>query len=125
MTDKPVNERIAEDRAHYLAHPDDEDEWEEVPAPAEASAKRLPGAMISVRLSAEEADEIRAAADEEGQSVSGFMRKVVLDRIRNSRAIVPAPTFVVGNFSRVVTHVELEPGAPVSGGVPSTTGASW
>jgi|SRR5215472_9225760 len=115
MTDKPAGEAIAEN----------EDEWEEVPAPAEASAKRSPGAMISVRLSAEEADEIRAAADDQGQSVSGLMRKIVLDQIRGNRVTVPRSTLVVGNFSQVVTHLRLEPGAPVSGEAPSTAGASW
>jgi hypothetical protein len=115
MTDKPVSKDVTED----------EDDWEEVPAPAETSAKRSPGAMVSVRLSAEEADEIRAAADEEGQSVSGLMRKIVLDQIRGSKITVPASTLVLGNFSQVITHVELEPGAPVSGEVPSTAGVSW
>jgi hypothetical protein len=114
MADKPVHERIAEERAHYMAHPD-EDEWEEAPAPPGGNQKRLTGAMISVRLSAAEADEIRAAADAAGQPVSAFVRGVVLNHIQaagGSATVTPVP---VGNSSRVVGQVELEPGAPLSG----------
>lgn len=119
MTNKPVHEQIADDRAHYLAHPD-EDEWEESPAPAGASAKRHTGAMISVRLSASEADEIRAAADTAGLPVSAFIRKVVLGHIRDNSGSVAVVALTLGNFGRNAGYVELQPGAPVSGGVPSS-----
>ncbi|MGO9162066.1 MAG: DUF6290 family protein [Streptosporangiaceae bacterium] len=78
--------------------------------------------MVSVRLSASEADAIRAAADEAGQSVSGFIRRIVLDRIRSNTPSVPVLAFAQGTFSRVVTHIDLMPGTPVSGGVPSSAG---
>jgi hypothetical protein len=117
MTDKPLHERIAEDRAHYLAHPD-EDEWEE--APAEASAKRQVGAMISVRLSASETDEIRAAAEAAGLPVSAFVRKIVLDHIRAGWGGNGIVAVTLGTFSRTVSHVDLQPGAPLSGGVQSS-----
>lgn len=117
MTEKRVDEQIAEDRAHYLDHPDD-DEWEEVPAPADAKAKREIGAMISVRLSASEADEIRAAADKAGLPVSAYMRNTVLDHIRRNSWSVTAAPVIVGSFSRSV-EVELQQGAPLSGGVQS------
>jgi len=127
MTDKPIPDPITADRAHYAAHPNDEDEWEDMPAPTEVAAKRPAGMMVSVRLSAAEADEIRAAAEEADDSVSGFIRKVVLDRIRNqatqSTAYLPTVAIEVGNFSRVVSHIDLLPGTPVSGGVQSNVGA--
>jgi hypothetical protein len=121
MTDKTLHERIAEDRAHYLAHPD-EDEWEEAPAPApaEASAKRQVGAMISVRLSASETDEIRAAAEAAGLPVSAFVRKIVLDHIRAGWGGNGIVAVTLGTFGRMVTQVDLQPGVPVSGGVPSS-----
>jgi len=126
MTDKPMEDPIAVDRAYYAAHPNDEDEWEDVPAPTQVTAKRSPGTMVSVRLSAAEADEIRAAADAAHEPVSGFIRKVVLDRIRGGAAQLHIyPTVVgieVGNFSRVVSHIDLLPGTPVSGGVQSNVG---
>jgi uncharacterized protein (DUF1778 family) len=120
MTDKPVHRRIAEDRTHYLAHPDD-DEWEEAPPTDDRTARLRPqGAMVSVRLSAEEAEEIRAAADIAGRPVSGFMRQIVLDRIRNKELNAQVSMVQLqGNSNRVVTDVELQPGVPVSGGVQS------
>jgi hypothetical protein len=82
--------------------------------------------MVSVRLSAAEADEIRAAAEEAQEAVSGFIRKVVLDRIRTgptqSAAYPTAVAITVGNYSRVVSHIDLLPGTPVSGGVQSNVG---
>lgn len=119
MTDKPVHERIAEDRAHYVAHPH-EDEWEVVPAPEGASSKRPVGAMISVRLSASEADEIRTAAEAAGMAVSAFIRQVVLDHIRGQSFAAWGTTMTEGDFSRGLGHVEFEPGVPVSGGVQSS-----
>jgi hypothetical protein len=121
MTDKPLHDQMADDRAHYQANPPDDDEWEEVPAPPEATAKRPVGAMISVRLSGEEADEIRAAAEADALPVSAFIRKVVLDRIQASRANVSMSTYgpSLGNTSRVVSQVELLTGVPLSGGVQS------
>lgn len=118
MTDKPVQERIAEDRAHYVAHPG-EDEWEVAPAPEEPSPKRPVGAMMSVRLSASEADEIRAAAEAAGLPVSAFIRQVVLDHIRG-HSFTWGTTMTEGDFSRGLGHVEFEPGTPVSGGVQSS-----
>jgi hypothetical protein len=122
MTERPVHERIAEDRAHYLAHPD-EDEWEEVPPPTGTVVKR-PATMVSVRLTAAEADAIRTAAEAQNQSVSGFMRKAVLDRIQASRATLMVVTARLENSSRTVGQVEFEPGVPLSGGVPSNSAAT-
>jgi Family of unknown function (DUF6290) len=120
MNDEPVHEQLAEDRTHYLAHPD-VDEWEDSPAPASTGAKREVGTMISVRLSASEADEIRAAADAAGLAVSAFVRTSVLEKIRRGSPSVASAGFIVGNFSRTVGYVEVQAGAPVSGGVRSSS----
>ena len=121
MTEKSLHEQIAEDRAHYEAHPAD-DEWEEAPPP-ERTAKRPVGAMVSVRLSGEEAEEIRSAAEAEELPVSAFMRRVVLNRIHRSSACaaMPAVGFTFGNYSRVVSQVDLLPGVPLSGGLQSVS----
>ena len=118
MTEKRVQDQIAEDRAHYLDRPDD-DEWEEAPAPGSAKAKREVGAMISVRLSATEADEIRAAADEAGLPVSAYVRNAALERIRQTSWNPTAIPVNMRTYSRSV-QIELQPGAPVSGGVQSS-----
>lgn len=119
MTDNPVHERIADDRAHYLAHPD-EDEWEDAPAPADGKAKRQTGTMISVRLSASEADEIRAAADAAGLPVSAFVRQAVLDHVRGSAVSVGVIASTSGSLRYGVGHIEFQPGAPVSGSLQSS-----
>lgn len=118
MTEKKIQDQIAEDRAHYLDHPDD-DEWEEAPAPDTAKARREVGAMISVRLSASEADEIKAAADEAGLPVSAYVRNTVLDHIRRGSWDPTAIPANMRTYGRSV-QIELQPGAPVSGGVQSS-----
>jgi len=120
MTEKPVDEQIAEDRAHYISHPQD-DEWADAPPPDETSGKRPVGTMVSVRLSASEADEIRVAAEAAGRPVSAFIRQVVLNHVRGRPGIDLGMTLYLGNFSRVVTQVDLAPGVPLSGGVQSTS----
>jgi mobilization protein NikA len=62
--------------AHYDAHKDDEDEWGE-PEPVPKARRRL-ASMISVRLSPKEADVVRAAAQQQGVSVSAFLRRAAL-----------------------------------------------
>jgi hypothetical protein len=120
MTDSSMRDRIAADREHYLSGAD-EDEWEEVPAPSARTAKRQPGAMISVRLSAPEADEIRAAADAAGEPVSAFVRKIVLDHVHGSSAAFGVFASTSGSLGRGMGHVEFEPGVPVSGALQSST----
>ncbi|MBV9315139.1 MAG: DUF1778 domain-containing protein [Pseudonocardia sp.] len=79
--DKTIYEQVRDEQTYYEAHPDS-DEWEEVPAPDEQPAKPLRRTMISVRLSPDEAEEIRIAAAREAASVSEFVRTSALERAR-------------------------------------------
>lgn len=120
MADKSIHDRIADDRAHYLKT-EDADEWEEVPAPSDRRVRRQqPGVMISVRLSAPEADEIRAAADAADEPVSAFVRKVVLDHIHGSAAAFGIFGSTAGSLGRGAGQVQFEAGTPVSGEVQSS-----
>ena len=72
-----------QDAAYYQAHKDDPGEWGE-PKPAEKPRKRRLAAMISVRFTPEEEDEIRQAAQSNGYSVSQFIREIALKQARSS-----------------------------------------
>jgi hypothetical protein len=64
---------------YYESHKDDPDLWGE---PEPAKPRRRLASMISVRLSPDEAEAIREAADREGLSVSAFLRAAALKEAR-------------------------------------------
>lgn len=74
-----------EDARYYQEHRDDSDEWGE-PVDAETQRARLE-AMLSVRLTADEADAVRSAASAAGQRVSDFMRAAILERVSRAPSI--------------------------------------
>jgi len=117
MTDETVYEQIAKDREHYLAdHTSmDDDEWEAAPAPPRRRGGRLT-TMVSVRLPAHEADEIRRAAEAEGLTVSAFVRAAALQR-SHPRGVVSLPQ-ENGTSSNVVRLVSFESDVPVNGTLP-------
>jgi len=58
---------------------DDDQEWEEVPAPKrKRSEKRRLDSMVSVRFAPAEVDELRRRARGLGMSVSGYLRWLAL-----------------------------------------------
>lgn len=115
MAEERTYEQIAEDRRHYLEEPD-LDEWEPEPAPPPARARksRHLTTMVSVRLSAEEADDIRCAAEAEGLAMSAFMRAAALDHTRRNDGTVLAAS-PYGNSNNVVRLVTFESGTPLNG----------
>lgn len=60
---------------YYESHKDDPDVWGE---PLPTRPRRRLASMISVRLSPDEAEAIRAAAEARGMSVSAFLRMAAL-----------------------------------------------
>ena len=65
------------DAAYYEQHRDDPEEWgEPEPAPAGTEHRRL-GATITVRLTPDEAELLRALAKREGRPFSGIVRDAV------------------------------------------------
>jgi hypothetical protein len=70
------------DADYYQAHKDDPEEWGD-PQPVQKSKKRRLAAMISVRFTPEEEDEIRRAALTKGTSVSQFIRETALKEARS------------------------------------------
>jgi hypothetical protein len=80
---------VDQDADYYQAHKDDPEEWGE-PKPVEKPRKRRLAAMISVRFTPEEEDEIRQAAQSKGESVSQFIRETALQQARSSSRKAPA-----------------------------------
>lgn len=82
------------DAEYYQQHKDDEAEWgDAVPAPSSAkSESRRLASMVSVRLSPEEVDFLRAFAVAQGQSLSGFLRACALAAA--NRTSLNEPLFV-------------------------------
>jgi hypothetical protein len=70
------------DADYYQAHKDDPEQWGD-PQPVRRSRKRRLAAMISVRFTPEEEDEIRRAAQAKGASVSQFIRETALKEARS------------------------------------------
>jgi len=77
------------DADFYQAHKDDRDEWGEPERSPSASSRRL-ASMISVRFTPDEAQSVRAAARDAGESVSQFIRSAALRRARHGEAPVPS-----------------------------------
>ena len=89
-----------QDAAYYQAHKDDPGEWGE-PTPAQKPKKRRLAAMVSVRFTPEEEDEIRQAAQSKGKSVSQFIRETALKQARSSSS--KAPTVPISAISSTST----------------------
>ncbi|WP_445187198.1 plasmid mobilization protein [Pseudonocardia sp. Cha107L01] len=99
--ERTIYEEVRDEQAYYEEHPDS-DEWEEVPAPDEQPVKAVRRTMISVRLSPEEAEEIRVAAARDSATVSEFVRRSALERARLHLLWTQMSTAVPG---RVSVHV--------------------
>lgn len=85
-----------EDAQYYQEHRDDPDEWGEPVEPR--PRKRRLDAMLSVRLSPEEADLVRRAAASEGETVSDYIRNALLQRTMQGPSIEFYPS-TVGSVS--------------------------
>jgi hypothetical protein len=67
-----------ETAAYFQAHKDDDTEWGEPVSSGGGTSRRL-ASMISIRLAPEEADRVRAAANERGETLSQFVREAALN----------------------------------------------
>ena len=77
------------DAAYYQAHRDDPGEWDEPEQPPVVARRRL-GAVVSVRISAEEESLLRGVATERRLSLSAFMRDAALASAGQPRGVDPA-----------------------------------
>ena len=84
-----------QDADYYQAHKDDEGEWGEQVA-SQGERRRL-SSMISVRFTPGEADLVRHTAEEQGRSVSDFVRHAALSA--SSRSVGAVIVEVVGQLS--------------------------
>lgn len=109
------------DADYYQVHKDDPEEWGD-PQPAQKSKKRRLAAMISVRFTPEEEDEVRRAALSKSKSVSQFIRETALKEARsgssNAAAVPLSAIFFTSTGSFGGTSQTLEGNAviEVSGG---------
>jgi len=100
--------------AQLQATKDDADEWgdpasgDEQPTPSEvreaATPKRRLAAMVSVRLSPEELEAVNARATARDESVSGYLRGLVLRDMSAAKTPLRANVFVSSGdtyFSRI------------------------
>lgn len=80
MDERPLHEQVE-------ALKDDPAAWGDAVPPSERKSKserRQRGAVVSVRLSAEELQALQVYADEEGKAISSVMRERALDAARKS-----------------------------------------
>jgi hypothetical protein len=111
------------DADYYQAHKDDPEEWGD-PQPAQRSKKRRLAAMISVRFTPDEEDEVRRAARSKSKSVSQFIRETALKEARSgSGKAVTVPISAVfftstGSFGGTSRTLEGNAVIEVSGGHP-------
>ena len=91
---------------YYEAHKDDPSIWGE---PTPVKPRRRLASMISVRLSPDEVEVVRAAADQRGLSVSGFLRTAALKEA--NREVRPSPHFgivaLLGSYSLSLNNVAV------------------
>ena len=64
----------------YESHKDDDEVWGESEGKRKPERRRL-NAMVSIRLTPEEEDELRRAAKQFGLSLSAYVRKTVLKEL--------------------------------------------
>jgi len=103
---------------HQATHEDDPDEQRESETP---KPRRRLGSMISVRLSVDEATEVREAANAEGVSVSTFLRQAVLAQAR-SRPGIDVPPMPAQRVNAYQSFGGVEAMITV---LSDTPGASW
>jgi hypothetical protein len=97
-----------DDATYYQEHKDDEEEWgDAVPAPKRSESRRL-GAMVSVRFSSEEVDQLRRAADLEGRSLSGYVRNAALNLSSVPTIQAISSTVNLGLFDPLLSQVSYD-----------------
>lgn len=96
---------VAADAEYYQAHKDAEDEWGDR-LPTRPSEKRRLAAMVSVRFTPEEQERVRAAAESAGESVSNFVRQLVLRECSPSLQETGNRTGSVMRWSAVMIQLE-------------------
>ncbi len=90
---------MEQDATYYQKHKDDADEWGDPEGPLVRSDRRRLGAMVSVRLTPEEADLVRQMASSKGLSMSAFIRACVLETSESTKTrpeLVTLNNFVEG-----------------------------
>lgn len=87
------------DGEFYQAHKDDQDVWGEPEgARGQKPERRRLNAMVSVRLTPDEEDALRAEADRRGLSLSALVRQTIL------RELAPSVTRFINDIHRSVTE---------------------
>lgn len=94
------------DAAHYEANSDDEAEWGE-PEQAPTPPKRRLASMISTRLSPDESDLIRQAAERASETLSNFVRQAAINRCRTV-LVEPTNEERAALLGSVVDEIEAE-----------------
>lgn len=102
------------DAEFYQAHKDDPDVWDEPEGVRgqKPESRRLK-AMVSIRLTPEEEDALRAEAERRGVSLSGFVRERIL------RELAPSTVVSIWDYPRSSTEAsrsqpELRPSSNVA-----------
>jgi len=101
------------DAVYYQEHKDDPAEWDEVTPPA--GPKRRLQAMVSIRFTEEEEQQLRAAAEHVEESLSTFIRKAALMRLQ--------PTIIVTMSDSVTVATASEHWRSVGNAEPQSSGS--
>lgn len=103
------------DAEYYASHRDDEDEWGE-PVRRKPASRRL-ASMISVRFTPDEAEMIRAAAANLGESVSNFVRDAAIRKAQGPGSVpLPVAATVSPSHGTTTRTGGGHTMSPVSGG---------
>ena len=82
---------MSDDAKFYQDHKDDPEVWDEPePRAGRKPERRRLNAMVSIRLTPEEEDALRAAAEQKGVSLSAFVRESILRELapRSARSLI-------------------------------------
>ena len=96
--------------AYYHQHKDDQDDWEETPAPSPRRPARRLDVIVSVRFSPAEQDLLRQAATQRGETLSTFIRGAAL-RATFQSDLVGSVTGIPRLTVQVSGDIDLQPAA--------------
>jgi hypothetical protein len=82
----------AELAAEFEAEADDDEQWEEVPAPVQRGRRTL-GTQISIRLDDTAAEQLRQIARDRGIGYTSLLRRWIEERLNSEFHVTPAEEY--------------------------------
>jgi hypothetical protein len=78
--------------AEFELEADDDEQWEEVPAPVQRGRRTL-GTQISIRLDDTAAEQLRGIARDRGIGYTSLLRSWIEERLSSEVEVIPAEQF--------------------------------